>query len=157
MLELSNQVSLYAKLSYTILSQPFLILPGFLSLSVFPSSSPIEEENVLLRCVVDHMLYSSLKWYRVLNVSNPDKLPSAVPCASISLAPLTRPNATIATLEGTNFTLDLSLPRASWQDQGLYACRVENADSSERTCLLHNLHLKRKLSIGIGRSLKTIF
>ncbi|XP_017311905.1 vascular endothelial growth factor receptor 2 isoform X1 [Ictalurus punctatus] len=114
----------------------------FLNLSVFPSSIPIEEEDVLLRCVVDRMLYSSLSWYRVLNVSNPAELPTTMSCASLSLAPLTQPNATIAGLQGPNVTLDLSLPRVSWQDEGLYACRMENTDSSEGTCLLHNLRLR---------------
>ncbi|XP_066532939.1 vascular endothelial growth factor receptor 2 [Hoplias malabaricus] len=114
----------------------------FLNLSVFPSSNPIEEEDVLLRCVVDRMLYSSLRWYRVLNVSNPDKLPATVPCATLSLVPFTQLSATVIDLQGNNFTLDLSLPRASRKDQGLYACRVDNADSSERTCLLHYLRLR---------------
>lgn len=115
---------------------------GVLNLSVFPSSVPIEEEDVLLRCVVDRMLYSSLSWYRVLNVSNPAELPTTVPCSSLSLVPVTQPNATVASLQGPNVTLDLSLPKVGWQDEGLYACRMENADSSERTCLLHNLHLR---------------
>ncbi|XP_072538762.1 vascular endothelial growth factor receptor 2 [Salminus brasiliensis] len=114
----------------------------FLNLSVFPSSSPIEQEDVLLRCVVDRMLYSSLSWYRVQNVSKPDSLPATVPCGTLALTPLTQPNATIMGLQGNNATLDLSLPRASRKDQGLYACRVENADSSERTCLLHYLRLR---------------
>ncbi|XP_060773450.1 vascular endothelial growth factor receptor 2 isoform X2 [Neoarius graeffei] len=114
----------------------------FLNLSVFPSSTPMEEEDVLLRCVVDRVLYSSLSWYRVLNASNPAELPTTVPCASLSLAPLTQPNATITSLQGPNITLDLSLPRVSRQDEGLYTCRMENADSSERTCLLHNLRLR---------------
>uniref|UniRef100_A0AAR2K3R1 receptor protein-tyrosine kinase n=1 Tax=Pygocentrus nattereri TaxID=42514 RepID=A0AAR2K3R1_PYGNA len=108
----------------------------FLNLSVFPSNNPIEQEDVLLRCVVDRMLYSNLNWYRVLNVSNPYSLPATVPCGTLVLAPLTQPNATIMGLKGNNVTLDLSLPRASRKDEGLYACRVENADSSERTCLL---------------------
>lgn len=99
---------------------------------------------MLLRCVVDRMLYSSLSWYRVLNVSNPAELPTTMSCASLSLAPLTQPNATIAGLQGPNVTLDLSLPRVSWQDEGLYACRMENTDSSEGTCLLHNLRLRGK-------------
>ncbi|XP_027001975.2 vascular endothelial growth factor receptor 2 [Tachysurus fulvidraco] len=114
----------------------------FLNLSVFPSSVPIEDEDVLLRCVADRTLYSSLSWYRVQNVSNPTKLPTSVPCSSLSLSPLSQPNATVSGLRGPNVTLDLSLPRVSWQDQGWYTCRMENADSSERTCLLHNLRLR---------------
>lgn len=120
--------------------------PGFLNLSVFPSNVPIEEEDVLLRCVVDRMLYSSLKWYQVLNVSNLAELPTNVPCASLSLVPLAQPNASVTGLQGPNVTLDLSLPRVSMKDEGLYACRMENADSSERTCLLHNLRLRGKES-----------
>ncbi|KAI5090429.1 vascular endothelial growth factor receptor 2 precursor [Silurus meridionalis] len=114
----------------------------YLDLSVFPSRFPIEEEDVLLRCVVDRMLYSSLSWYRVLNVSNPAELPTTVPCGSLSLAPLPKANATIAGQKGANVTLDLSFPRVSWQEEGLYACRMENTDSSESTCLLHNLRLR---------------
>ncbi|KAK3542298.1 hypothetical protein QTP86_021960, partial [Hemibagrus guttatus] len=114
----------------------------FLNLSVFPSSVPIEEEDVLLRCVADRMLYSSLSWYRVLNVSNPTELPTTVPCASLTLSPVSQPNATVSGQQGPNVTLDLSLPRVSWQDEGWYACRMENTDSSERTCLLHNLRLR---------------
>ncbi|TSN30195.1 Vascular endothelial growth factor receptor 2 [Bagarius yarrelli] len=114
----------------------------FLNLSVFPSSIPIEEEDVLLRCVADRMLYSRLSWYRVLNVSNSDELPPTVPCASLSLSPLIQPNITVSGLKDPNVTLDLSLPRVNWQDEGWYACRMENADSTERTCLLHNLRLR---------------
>lgn len=97
---------------------------------------------MLLRCVADRMLYSSLSWYRVLNVSNPTELLTTVPCASLSLSPLSQPNATVSGQQGPNVTLDLSLPRVSWEDEGWYACRMENADSSERTCLLHNLRLR---------------
>ncbi|XP_076873231.1 vascular endothelial growth factor receptor 2 [Brachyhypopomus gauderio] len=113
----------------------------FLNLSVYPTS-PIEGDDVRLSCVVDRMLFSSLSWYRVLNASDPDKLPDAVPCSSLALAPLSRSNTTLASMTGTNATLDLHLPGASRQDQGLYACRVENADSSEKTCLLHHLRLR---------------
>ncbi|KAM9435384.1 vascular endothelial growth factor receptor 2 isoform 2-T2 [Clarias gariepinus] len=112
----------------------------FLNLSVFPSSTPIEGDDVLLRCVVDRMLYSSLSWYRVLNKSS--ELPTTIPCASLSLAPLTQPNATITSSQGPNMTLDLSFPRVSMRDEGFYACQLENIYSSERTCLLHNLHLQ---------------
>uniref|UniRef100_A0AAR2KMC8 receptor protein-tyrosine kinase n=1 Tax=Pygocentrus nattereri TaxID=42514 RepID=A0AAR2KMC8_PYGNA len=111
----------------------------FLNLSVFPSNNPIEQEDVLLRCVVDRMLYSNLNWYRVLNVSNPYSLPATVPCGTLVLAPLTQPNATIMGLKGNNVTLDLSLPRASRKDEGLYACRVENADTLEAPWIVSNL------------------
>uniref|UniRef100_A0AAR2IKJ4 receptor protein-tyrosine kinase n=1 Tax=Pygocentrus nattereri TaxID=42514 RepID=A0AAR2IKJ4_PYGNA len=106
---------------------------------VFPSNNPIEQEDVLLRCVVDRMLYSNLNWYRVLNVSNPYSLPATVPCGTLVLAPLTQPNATIMGLKGNNVTLDLSLPRASRKDEGLYACRVENADTLEAPWIVSNL------------------
>ncbi|XP_026880254.2 vascular endothelial growth factor receptor 2 isoform X1 [Electrophorus electricus] len=114
----------------------------FLNLSVFPSSRPIEGEDVHLSCVVDRMLYSNLSWYRVLNVSKPHELPAFVPCGTLALTPLNQPNSTIVKVSGPNATLDLHLPQASRRDQGLYACRVENADNSERTCLLHHLQLR---------------
>uniref|UniRef100_A0A4W4GYQ2 receptor protein-tyrosine kinase n=1 Tax=Electrophorus electricus TaxID=8005 RepID=A0A4W4GYQ2_ELEEL len=110
--------------------------------NVFPSSRPIEGEDVHLSCVVDRMLYSNLSWYRVLNVSKPHELPAFVPCGTLALTPLNQPNSTIVKVSGPNATLDLHLPQASRRDQGLYACRVENADNSERTCLLHHLQLR---------------
>lgn len=120
----------------------FVIFTGCLNLSVLPSSSPIEGEDVVMRCVADRLLYSNLRWYRVTNVANPDALPAAIPCDTLTLSPFHQPNVTISGLQGTNATLDLPIPNATLMDQGLYACQVENVHTSERTCLLHNLKLK---------------
>ncbi|XP_051501062.1 vascular endothelial growth factor receptor 2-like isoform X1 [Myxocyprinus asiaticus] len=114
----------------------------FLNLSVLPSSSPIEGEDVVMRCVADRLLYSNLRWYRVTNIANPNALPVAVPCDSLTLSPFHQPNVTILGLQGTNATLDLPIPNTTLMDQGLYACQVENVGTSERTCLLHNLRLQ---------------
>ncbi|XP_051954755.1 vascular endothelial growth factor receptor 2 isoform X1 [Xyrauchen texanus] len=114
----------------------------FINLSVLPSSSPIEGEDVLIRCVADRLLYCNLRWYRVINATNPDALPVAVPCDTLTLSPFHQPNVTISGLQGTNATLDLPIPNATLMDQGLYACQVENMGTSERTCLLHNLRLQ---------------
>lgn len=120
----------------------FFLLTGFLSLSVLPSNVPIEGDDVVMRCVADRLLYANLRWYRVINVANPDALQEAVPCDTLALSPLPQPNVTISGLQGSNTTLGLPIPNATMMDQGLYACQVENVGTSERTCLLHNLRLK---------------
>nr|XP_055041614.1 vascular endothelial growth factor receptor 2 [Misgurnus anguillicaudatus] len=114
----------------------------FLSLSVLPSNNPIEGEDVVLRCVADRLLYTNLRWYRVINIANPNALQAAVPCDTLTLVPPLQPNVTILGLQGTNTTLDLLISNAAMKDQGLYACQVENGRTSERTCLLHNLRLR---------------
>lgn len=120
----------------------FVFLIGFLNLRVLPSSSPIEGEDVVMRCVADRLLYSNLRWYRVTNVANPEAPPAAVPCDTLTLSPFHQPNVTISGLQGTNATLDLPIPNATLMDQGMYACQVENVGNNERTCLLHNLRLR---------------
>uniref|UniRef100_A0A8C1C7Q6 receptor protein-tyrosine kinase n=1 Tax=Cyprinus carpio carpio TaxID=630221 RepID=A0A8C1C7Q6_CYPCA len=109
---------------------------------ILPSSSPIEGEDVIMRCVADRLLYSNMHWYRVTSAANPDASPAAVPCDTLTLSPLHQTNVTISGLQGTNATLDLPIPNATLMDQGLYACQVENVGTSERTCLLHNLRLR---------------
>lgn len=118
----------------------FIFLTGFLNLSVLPSSSPIEGEDVVMRCVADRLLYSNLQWYRVTNVTKPDAPQEA--CDNLTLSPLHQPYITISGMQGSNVTLDLPIPNATLMDQGMYACQVEIVGTNERTCLLHNLRLR---------------
>uniref|UniRef100_A0A673M618 receptor protein-tyrosine kinase n=1 Tax=Sinocyclocheilus rhinocerous TaxID=307959 RepID=A0A673M618_9TELE len=92
---------------------------------ILPSSSPIEGEDVVMRCVADRLLYSNMRWYRVTSAANPDASPAAVPCDTVTLSPLHQTNVTISGLQGTNATLDLPIPNATLMDQGLYACQLE--------------------------------
>lgn len=117
---------------------------GGLEVSVSPSSKPLEEDSVVLRCKADNVLYSLLAWYRVANLSESEQATSVQPCRSLTLQrrPLSRgvrPGS-----QGTDATLELQLPRASRQDEGLYACQVENVKTQERTCLLRRLTLQSK-------------
>uniref|UniRef100_A0A671NH63 receptor protein-tyrosine kinase n=1 Tax=Sinocyclocheilus anshuiensis TaxID=1608454 RepID=A0A671NH63_9TELE len=95
------------------------------SRDILPSSSPIEGEDVVMRCVADQLLYSNMCWYRVTSAANPDASPAAVPCDTLTLSPLHQTNVTISGLQGTNATLDLPIPNATLMDQGLYACQLE--------------------------------
>ncbi|XP_075895260.1 vascular endothelial growth factor receptor 2 isoform X2 [Nelusetta ayraudi] len=113
-----------------------------LEVSVSPSSKPLEEDSVVLRCKADRLLYSILAWFRVTNVSESEQASSVQPCRSLTLQhkPLSRgvrPGS-----QGTDDTLELQLPSASRQDEGLYACQVENVKTQERTCLLRRLTLQ---------------
>ncbi|XP_067239768.1 vascular endothelial growth factor receptor 2 isoform X1 [Chanodichthys erythropterus] len=112
----------------------------YLNLSILPSRNPIEGEDVVMRCVADRLQYSNLRWYRVTNVTKPDAPQEA--CDNLTLSPLHQPNITISGLQGSNATLDLPISNATLMDQGMYACQVENVDTNERTCLLHNLRLR---------------
>ncbi len=111
-------------------------------MSVSPSSEPIEEDHVVLRCKADQLLYGNLTWFRVTNISESEQIVSVQPCRSLTLQrrPLTR--GVRSSLQGTNVTLELPLPNVSRQDEGLYACQVENIVTQERTCLLRRLSLK---------------
>ncbi|KAF7667685.1 hypothetical protein LDENG_00052750 [Lucifuga dentata] len=113
-----------------------------LDLSVSPSNEPLEEDNVVLRCKADRLIYKNLAWFRVTNVSNSEQLPSVQPCRSLSLPKRSLSQAVLSGLQSTNVTLELLLPNASRQDEGLYVCQVENIKTGERTCLLRQLSLK---------------
>lgn len=52
----------------------------------------------------------------------------------LSQGPLSQ--AVLSGLQGTNVTLELPLTNVSREDQGVYACQVENIKTGERTCLL---------------------
>ncbi|XP_029905824.1 vascular endothelial growth factor receptor 2 isoform X2 [Myripristis murdjan] len=119
----------------------FLVTRG-LELSVSPSSEPLEENNVVLRCKADKLIYSNLAWFRVSNISDLGQVPSVQPCRSLPLPPRPLSQAVLAGQQGTNLTLELPLPNASRQDEGLYACQVESIKTGERTCLLHHLSLR---------------
>ncbi|KAM3876411.1 vascular endothelial growth factor receptor 2 [Diretmus argenteus] len=115
-----------------------------LDLSVFPSSEPLEEDHVVLRCKADKLIYGNLVWFRLSNTSNPEQISSVVrqSCRSLSLPQRPLSQAVLSGLEGTNVTLELPLPNASRQDEGLYACQVENIKTGEKICLLRQLSLR---------------
>ncbi|XP_071395126.1 vascular endothelial growth factor receptor 2 [Centroberyx affinis] len=113
-----------------------------LELSVSPSSEPLEEDHVVLRCKADRLIYGNLAWFRLSNISDSEQVPLVQPCRSLSLPQRPLPQAVLSGLQGANVALELSLPNASRQDEGLYACQVENIKTGDRTCLLRHLSLR---------------
>uniref|UniRef100_A0AAQ5ZMY5 receptor protein-tyrosine kinase n=1 Tax=Amphiprion ocellaris TaxID=80972 RepID=A0AAQ5ZMY5_AMPOC len=113
-----------------------------LEVSMSPSNEPLEEDHVVLRCKADRLIYGNLAWFRVTNVSESEQVASVQPCRSLTLQRRPMPQAVMSTLQGTNVTLELSLPNASRQDEGLYACQVVNIKTKEKTCLLRRVSLK---------------
>ncbi|KAM3620560.1 uncharacterized protein V6R79_025347 [Siganus canaliculatus] len=112
-----------------------------LEVTMSPSDEPLEEDHVVLRCKADRLIYGNLAWFLVANVSEREPLASVQPCRSLVLRrPLWR--GVTSSVQGTNVTLELPLPNASHQDEGLYACQVENIGTKEKTCLLRRLSLK---------------
>uniref|UniRef100_A0A665U9G6 receptor protein-tyrosine kinase n=1 Tax=Echeneis naucrates TaxID=173247 RepID=A0A665U9G6_ECHNA len=107
-----------------------------LEVSVSPSSEPLEEDHVVLRCKADRLIYDNLSWFRVTNTSESEQLASVQPCRSLTLQQKPLSQAVSSNLQGTNVTLELTLPNASRRDEGLYACQVENIKTKDRTCLL---------------------
>lgn len=105
-----------------------------------PSDKPMEGDNVVLRCKADKLIYSNLTWLAVTNMS--ELVESAQPCHSLTLRSRPMLQAVQSTLQGTNITLELTLPNASRQDEGLYACQVVNIKTATRTCILRRLTLK---------------
>nr|XP_057929768.1 vascular endothelial growth factor receptor 2 isoform X2 [Doryrhamphus excisus] len=113
-----------------------------LELSVSPSNDPLEEDHVVLRCKADRLVYRNLAWFRVANDSESEQAPSLQPCRSMALQRKMLSHAVLSGESGANLTLELLLPNASRQDEGLYACQVENIETRERTCLLRHLSLR---------------
>lgn len=113
-----------------------------LELSVSPPDELLEEDNVQLRCKADKVIYGSLAWFRVLNVSDSDPVASVLLCHSLALQPMNLSQTVLSQTRDANMTLDLLLPQASAQDQGVYACQVQNNKSGEKTCLLRRITLK---------------
>ncbi|XP_061636703.1 vascular endothelial growth factor receptor 2 isoform X2 [Phyllopteryx taeniolatus] len=114
-----------------------------LELSVSPSSEPLEEERVTLRCKADGLMYGNLALFRLTNASGWERAAAVQPCRSLELppTPLLRLGGSNGG-HGTNVSLELLLPNASHRDEGLYACRVENIKTKERRCLLRLLSLR---------------
>uniref|UniRef100_A0A672IRZ1 receptor protein-tyrosine kinase n=1 Tax=Salarias fasciatus TaxID=181472 RepID=A0A672IRZ1_SALFA len=108
-----------------------------LEVSMSPSNQPLEEDHVVLQCKADRLIYGNLAWFRVTNTSESEHVASVQPCRSVALEQRPLSQVVHSTLQGTNVTLELSLPNASRHDEGLYACQVENIKTGERTCLLH--------------------
>uniref|UniRef100_A0A672IRH1 receptor protein-tyrosine kinase n=1 Tax=Salarias fasciatus TaxID=181472 RepID=A0A672IRH1_SALFA len=113
-----------------------------LEVSMSPSNQPLEEDHVVLQCKADRLIYGNLAWFRVTNTSESEHVASVQPCRSVALEQRPLSQVVHSTLQGTNVTLELSLPNASRHDEGLYACQVENIKTGERTCLLRRLSLK---------------
>ncbi|KAJ7986486.1 hypothetical protein DPEC_G00340380 [Dallia pectoralis] len=111
-----------------------------LELSVSPSPQPFEQDPVVLKCKADRLIYGNLAWYRVENVSDPERVPAAQPCRTLSLSQ--QPQAVPSRQQGTNITLELPLTNVSRGDEGVYACQVENIKTGEKTCLLRYLTLR---------------
>lgn len=113
-----------------------------LELSVSPSNEPLEEDDVLLRCKADRLIYGNLAWFRVTNMSESEPFTSVQPCRALALQQNPFSQAVLSGTKGSNMTLELPLLNASFQDEGLYACQVENIKTGEKTCLLRRLMLK---------------
>ncbi|KAK5930830.1 hypothetical protein CgunFtcFv8_027038 [Champsocephalus gunnari] len=121
-----------------------------LEVSMSPSDEPLEEDDVILRCKADHLIYRNLNWFSLSNISETEQIASVQPCRpwwNVTVLGNNfeqRPQSPVvlSSLQGTNVTLELSLPNASLQDEGLYACQVENIKTGEKTCLLRRLSLK---------------
>ncbi|XP_019937018.2 vascular endothelial growth factor receptor 2 isoform X2 [Paralichthys olivaceus] len=111
-----------------------------LEVSVSPSNEPLEEDHVVLRCKADRLIYGNLAWFRVTNISV--QVPSVKPCRFLRLQQRPLLQAVQSSEQGINVTLELLLPNASRQDEGLYACQVENIKTKEKTCLLRRLTLR---------------
>ncbi|XP_072294427.1 vascular endothelial growth factor receptor 2 isoform X2 [Eucyclogobius newberryi] len=112
-----------------------------LELSVSPPDELLEEDDVLLRCKADRLIYGNLAWFRVHNISVSDPVASAQPCRSLVLQKTLSHNVLSHTRD-SNMSLELLLPQASAQDQGVYACQVQNNKTGEKTCLLRRITLK---------------
>lgn len=138
---------IHRSISSWFLLLPFLRVLGGLEVSVSPSGEPLEEDQVALRCKADRLLYGSLAWFRVANVSEAEQVSSVQPCRSLALQETPQPKNIQSNLEGTNVTLELLMPNASRRDEGLYACQVKNIKTQERTCLLRRLSLKSKRNL----------
>lgn len=121
---------------------------GGLEVSLSPSGEPLEEDHVVLRCKADQLMYGGLAWFRVANGSEAEQLSSVQPCRLLALQETPRSQRLQSNLEGSNVTLELPIPNASRQDEGLYACQVKNMKTQERTCLLRRLSLKSKRNLG---------
>ncbi|MEQ2298793.1 hypothetical protein AMECASPLE_009024 [Ameca splendens] len=110
-----------------------------LEVSMSPSNKPMEQDDVILRCKADNVLYDKLVWFRVANLSKSEHAESTLPCRLLTLQPL--PQAVMSSLQG-NITLELRLHNASRQDEGLYACQVKNTKTAKSTCILRHLSLR---------------
>lgn len=120
-----------------------LVCSGGLEVSVSPSNQPLEElMDVVLRCKADRVIYGNLAWFRVTNISKSEQVAPVQPCRSLSLQPRPLSQVVLSSPQATNITLELPLLNASRQDEGLYACQVENIKTRERTCLLRRLSLR---------------
>ncbi|XP_046893079.1 vascular endothelial growth factor receptor 2 isoform X2 [Hypomesus transpacificus] len=122
-----------------------------LELSVSPSPEPIEQDQVVLRCKADPLLYRNLAWFRLANVSETEPHLAVQPCRTLALParplparplPQALPQALLAGLGDTNVSLELPLANVSRRDEGLYVCQLESIKTGEKTCLLRHLTLK---------------
>ncbi|XP_051233155.1 vascular endothelial growth factor receptor 2 isoform X2 [Dicentrarchus labrax] len=113
-----------------------------LEVSLSPSNEPLEEDHVILRCKADRLIYGNLAWFRVTNISESEQIASVQPCRSLALQRRPLSHGVRPSLQDTNVTLELPLHNVSRQEEGLYACQVENIKTQERTCLLRRLSLK---------------
>lgn len=102
---------------------------------------------MVLRCKADKLIYSNLAWFRVTNISESEQIASVQHCRSLALQRRPLSHGVRPSLQGTNVTLELPLHNVSRQDEGLYACQVENKKTQERTCLLRRLSLKGEKNV----------
>lgn len=119
-----------------------------------PSGEPLEEDQVVLRCKADRLLYTSLAWFRVTNVSEVEQASSVQPCRSLALQETPLSQSLRSNQEGTNVTLELPMPNVSRKDEGLYACQVKSIKTQEGTCLLRRLSLKSKSNLSYFSELR---
>lgn len=124
-----------------------LYFVGGLEVSVSPSSEPLEEDDVVLQCKADKLIYDNLAWFRVSNISESEQIAPVQPCRSLMLHRKPLSHGVRSSPQDTNVTLELTLPNVSRQDEGLYACQVENIETQERTCLLRRLSLRSESNV----------
>ncbi|KAK7889606.1 hypothetical protein WMY93_025166 [Mugilogobius chulae] len=103
-----------------------------LELSVSPPDELLKEDDILLRCKADRLIYGNLAWFRVLNISDLDSVASAQPCRSLVLQQVPRSHTVLSQTRDSNMSLELLLPQASAQDEGVYACQCRTTRPGRR-------------------------
>ena len=140
-LSIKHYFSLVGSLNATVDATSYSSAGG-LELTVSPSSEPIEEEPVVLRCKADRLIYRNLAWFRLSGAFDSESTTSVQPCRSLTLAQLPLSQAALSCLPGAKLSLELPLASASRHDEGMYVCQVENIKTREKICLLRSLTLR---------------
>uniref|UniRef100_A0A8C6KDN2 Vascular endothelial growth factor receptor 3 n=1 Tax=Nothobranchius furzeri TaxID=105023 RepID=A0A8C6KDN2_NOTFU len=119
-------------------------IPEGFSVDVHPSETPLEQENMSLRCSADNYTYDQLQWYRLNPQALQDqqgRLPE-LDCSSMHRYAKPLQGELFFQKNSNSWVSDFTVESVRLPDEGHYVCTAQSRRSGEKQCLFRYISVK---------------